>query len=217
MVRKADIPKAVVAAALELAVEQGWRRVSLHGIAERAGVPLADLYQRFSSKQAVLSAFVRGIDEEVLRGLDPEDAAEGPRDRLFAVLMRRFDALAPHKKAVGAILCDACADPLTLACGACRYLRSMAWMLEAAGISTAGIRGLIRVKGLCALYLPVLAVWLEDDTPDMAKTMAALDRWLRRAEWLELCVSCLPAPRREAAEGREAPQRGPERGAPSPA
>ena len=211
MVRKADIPKVVIAAALELAAEQGWRRVSLHGIAERAGVPLADLYQRFWSKQAVLSAFVRGIDEEVLRSLDPEDAAEGSRDRLFAVLMRRFDALAPHRQAVAAIVRDAGSDPLLLACSACRYLRSMAWMLEAAGISTAGMRGLLRVKGLCALYLAVLAVWLEDETTDMARTMAALDRWLRRAEWLELCASCIPAPRREARE------EGQEGGAPSPA
>lgn len=213
VVRKADIPKAVVSAALDLAVERGWRRVSLHAIAERAGVPLADVYERFSSKQAVLAAFVRGIDEEVLRDLEPEEAAEGPRDRLFSVLMRRFDALAPHRQAVTAILRDTCGDPLALACGACWYLRSMTWMLEAAGISTAGTRGLLRVKGLCALYLPVLGVWLEDETTDMAKTMAVLDRWLRRAEWLESSLPGAPGPRRGAPEAGEEAAEG---GAPPP-
>src|SRR5262249_42637473 len=62
-------------------------------------------------------------------------------------------------------------------------------MLEAAGISTAGIRGALRVKGLIALYGMTLRTWLSDDTPDHARTMAALDRGLQRAERMARCVA----------------------------
>ncbi len=181
-VRKAGIPKRAIAAALKLATERGWRRVSLHDIAERAGVTLEELYGQFSSRDAILSAFVRGIDAQVLKSVDPEDAAESPRHRLFAVIMNRFDALAPHKPAIAAIMRDCGGDMLTVASSLCRLISSMAWMLEAAGISSAGLRGALRAKGLAVIYCATNRVWLSDDSADMAKTMAALDRHLDCAE-----------------------------------
>jgi hypothetical protein len=55
-------------------------------------------------------------------------------------------------------------------------------MLEAAGISTDGAAGAMRVAGLGMAYAWVFRTWLEDDDPGLAKTMAALDRRLRRGE-----------------------------------
>lgn len=205
MVRKANVPKLVIAAALALAREKKWRHISLHEIAARASVPLADLYEHFWSKEAILTAFTKRIDMEVLEGLDPEDVKESPRDQLFDVLMRRFDALAPDKESVAAVLRDVHCDPLALAGGLCRYLHSMAWMLEAAGISSSGLRGHLRVKGLAAIYLAVLKVWIEDESADMAKTMAALDTWLGRAEWLEARAdSCFRIPQKAPEAPEEA-------------
>jgi hypothetical protein len=98
--------------------------------------------------------------------------------------MRRYEALAPHKAALSAILRHGCRHPLAALCGIPGLLHSMAWMLEAAGISTAGLAGMLRAKGLAAVHLATLRVWLRDDSPDMARTMAALDRNLKRAESL---------------------------------
>jgi hypothetical protein len=61
-------------------------------------------------------------------------------------------------------------------------LRSLAWMLEAAGIGTGGWAGACRVKGLAVLYAATFGAWLRDETEDMGKTMAALDKNLGRAE-----------------------------------
>jgi hypothetical protein len=58
-------------------------------------------------------------------------------------------------------------------------------MLEAADISTAGIRGALAVKLTAAAYLSTMRVWQHDNSPDLARTMAALDARLRRIErWL---------------------------------
>ena len=57
-------------------------------------------------------------------------------------------------------------------------LSSMHWMLQAAGIATDGASGSMRVTGLATLYASVFRVWLEDDDPGHARTMAALDRRL---------------------------------------
>ena len=194
--RKADIPSRIVAAALDLAATQGWRDTTLADIAAAAGLSLADVHGAFRSKEAIVAAFVRGIDAQVLAGDDAAFADEPARDRLFDVVMRRFDALAPHKEAVRAIIRDSLCDPLAALCGACGLRRSMAWMLEVARIDSTGLCGLVRIKGLAAVYLAALCVWLGDDSEDMARTMAALDKRLRQAESLVMLCR-LPRRHRE--------------------
>ena len=181
----------VIDAALDLAATKPWREISLAEIAEAAGLPLSEVYPVFPSKARVLAGFARRVDAEVLAGQEP-DAREGrARDRLFDVLMRRYDALAPHKDAVRAIVADLGADPAMGLCSLRSLARSMACMLEAADLSSGGLRGALRVKALSAVYLATLRTWLSDESEDLARTMAVLDRQLRRAEWLAECCSRL--------------------------
>ena len=56
----------LVNAALHLIADQGWRRLSLAAVAAEAGLPILTLYRTFPSKQAILCAFSRRIDETVL-------------------------------------------------------------------------------------------------------------------------------------------------------
>jgi hypothetical protein len=46
------------------------------------------------------------------------------------------------------------------------------------------------------IYLSALAVWLRDDSPDMAKTMAYVDKRLRQTE---NCIIALRRRRRQSA------------------
>jgi AcrR family transcriptional regulator len=172
----------LINAALRLIAQQGWRRLSMAAIAQEAALPIVTLYRMFPSKQAILCAFSRRIDETVLAAPVDADPDERPRDRVFDLLMRRFDALRPHRDALAVLGRELPGDPTTaLALGA-GLLRSMAWMLEGAGIATAGLRGAVAVKLTAGAYAATLRVWLRDDTPDLAPTMAALDRRLRGIE-----------------------------------
>lgn len=168
----------IVAAALGLAAERPWRDVSLRDIAGRAGMGLADLRRHVDSKGAVLALFARAIDDEVLNNGPRPAPGEAKRDALFEVLMARFDALQPHKAAVRSIVADAATEPAAIRA----MLASQAWMLQAAGIDSGGIDGGVRVAGLTSVYASVLRTWLDDDDPGLARTMAALDRRLRRGE-----------------------------------
>lgn len=179
--KPADLPHRVFEAALKLAGERGWSQIALADIAAAAELSLAELYALYSSKAAILEALGRDVDRRVLAEVEVE-ATETPRDRLFDVLMKRFDALAPYRDGLAAIGRDAARDPVMVLCGAAQLLRSMAAMLEAAGISSAGLAGALRTKGLAAIYLATMRDWFRDDTADKAKTMAALDGRLRRAE-----------------------------------
>jgi len=150
--------------------------------ADAAGLPILRIYRTFGSKQAILRGLYRRVDEATLAEPPAAEPAERPRDRLFDLLMRRFDTLRPHKPALEVLRRELPADPMTVLCAGAWLLRSMRWMLEAADISTAGLRGALAVKLTGAAYLSTMRVWQRDDSPDLARTMAALDARLRRIE-----------------------------------
>ncbi len=174
--KKPDIPDRIIDAALALAATRGWRALTLADIAEAAKLPLSKVHPVYASKAAILGGYTRRIDASVLAGEEPDAGAGGARDRLFEVLMRRFDALKPHREALGNMVFDTARDPLSALCGLGRMERSMAAMLEAARLSAGGLRGQLRAKVLGLAYLATLRVFLRDDSPDLAATMAALDR-----------------------------------------
>jgi ubiquinone biosynthesis protein COQ9 len=60
-------------------------------------------------------------------------------------------------------------------------LRSMKWLLEAAGVPATGLTGQLRVHGLMALWVYALRAWARDESADLSSTMAAVDRGLDRA------------------------------------
>ena len=197
MARKPDVSDRFLSAALELVVVRGWRSLSLAEIADDAGVSLAEAYAAYPTKASILAGFIRRIDRQVLAG-GVTDKGDSVRDRLFDVLMRRFDALRPHKDAVAAILRDVPSDPLTMLAAAPQFANGMAWMVETAGLSSSGLKGAVRVKGVTLIYLNTLLAWLRDDSADMARTMASLDRNLRRAQGL---IRCCPSWTRRSSWG----------------
>lgn len=189
---KENLRARIALAAMDVAAVEGWRSLSLRQIAEAADVGLAELHAEFPAKAAILDAFMTEIDRQVLAG-GPADADDAARDRLFEILMRRIDALAPFKGGVAAVLRE-CIDPTVGLIGLPCLLRSMAWMLEAAGLSSSGLSGCLRVEGLTAIYVNTVRVWLRDETADLAPTMAALDLGLRRAESVIGFFGRRPAP-----------------------
>lgn len=172
--------KRILDAAIRLAAERGWRDLGFAEIAVAAGVPLTQVYRVLPERSAILPAIMRSVDEAVLASSGGEFSDEPRRDRVFDLLMRRFDALQSYKAGLGAIIRDLPGDPFSLLAAGPGLLRAMTWILEAAGVSTAGIRGAVRVKALALVYLATFRVWLRDDQPDLSRTMATLDRTLKR-------------------------------------
>ncbi|HVV93930.1 MAG TPA: TetR/AcrR family transcriptional regulator [Hyphomicrobiales bacterium] len=182
----ASVADAAVDALMALLAERHWADISLTDIAARAGVDLGQLRGAVPSKGAILAGFSRRIDQQVLSGRDEaaDPFAEPARERLFDILMRRFDALAPHRPAIRNAVEGLRRDPMFAVAWNRVMVNSAQWMLAAAGIEETGALGGARAQALALLYGRVLSVWLGDEDPGLAKTMAALDRALRRAERL---------------------------------
>lgn len=172
----------IIDATFALISTEGWRRLSLSAIAAAAELPILQVYRVFHSKQAILCGLHQRIDQIVLADPPAAEADERPRDRLFDLLMRRFDALQPYKPALDVLRRELLGDPVAALCVGASLLRSIRWMLEAAEIPTGGVRGAIAIRLASGAYLSAMRVWQRDDSPDLARTMAALDARLRRIE-----------------------------------
>ena len=177
-----DIREKAVKAALTLAARDGWDHVSLKDIARHAKISLSDLHEIFEDRHDILAAYGRMVDRKVLENVGEISADANHRESLFDILMERFDVLNEDRDALISILESFKFDPKQAIISLPYLGRSMSWMLEAANIDTSGIRGAAHVLALTTVYLATLKVWAEDDSADMSKTMAALDRNLGRAE-----------------------------------
>jgi AcrR family transcriptional regulator len=171
-------------ALLALVEERGWIDLSFAEIAEKAQVPIAAAHRLYPSKTAILLGLTRAIDERILGGLDAEPLEGSARDRLFDILMRRFDVLKADRGAYRRLMRQLPATPNAFAALMCQLRRSMALTLEAAGLSATGLRGELRLQGLTAIYLAGLRSFDQDDSEDLAKTMAEIDKRLGQAERL---------------------------------
>jgi len=197
----------IVEALLALCAERPFGDVTLSSLAERGGVTLAEIREHYDGRLDVLADYIRQVDQRVLAGVDPALSAEGPRERLFDILMARFEVHAPHKLAIRSIVRSARRDPVFALALNRLVAASMAWMLAAAGISTSGARGQVRAQGLALIWARVMRVWLHDEDPGLAATMAALDKRLREAERMVIRVQrlerCIPRRRRASGTERE--------------
>jgi AcrR family transcriptional regulator len=196
----------IVDAFMRLLAERSLSRVGLAEIAGEAGVSLGELRGTFAGKLEILAAFSQRIDRIVLDG-DPGEG-ETARDRVFDVVMRRFDALAPYKDAIRNVARAARCDLCLAAFLDRNATRSMKWMLVAARADRSGLLGAIAVKGLVLVSAETLRVWFDDDDPGLARTMAALDRGLDRGARAMDCADRLCHRLRPFSRGGRA---GPER------
>jgi hypothetical protein len=166
-------------AALDIAAKQNWRELTLARLAEAAGRPVAHFYgaSLWEAVDCVEEAFDRAMGDGP--ALDP---GQSVRDRLFDLIMRRFEAMEPHRAAVGAMEAGVDRDPILLASVHQRHVRCARWVLALAGLEADGITGQARAQGLGVIIGQARAAWRGDDAGDFAKTMASLDKNLRRAE-----------------------------------
>lgn len=206
--KTADPREAIVDAFMALAAERKLRDIGLADIAEKAGVSLAELRAHYAGIPGILADFAKRIDSAVLAD-GPADADSEPRDRLFEIMMRRFDALAPYKPAIRRIAAAALCDPGFAAVLHCLALRSQKWTLTAAGLEPRGLRGRVAVEGIVLVHGEAMRAWLKDDSEDLGRTMAALDKGLSRGErWMRMLCQAgrlLPRLARRGRRGGESP------------
>lgn len=172
----------MIDAALALAAEEGWAEISFDQIMAAAQVDCDEAREYFDDKSDVLTAYGRRLDRFVMDDISFSDEEMSEREKIFDLLMARFDVLNENREAVISILDSFKTDPKQMIVSLPHLARSMSRTLEAADVETDGAIGALKVTGLIGVYLYAVRTWKEDDSTDMARTMAALDQALDKGE-----------------------------------
>lgn len=189
--------------AFAVIAERGWHGFSLAEVARRADVPLASVYAELPTRRSVLAALGRRLDEAML-SIEPGELAElDPRERVFELVMRRLDAMAPFKPGLRVLGRESGLEPDVLGSGCGNVGRAVSWLLDASGVELGGLRRCAAGPVLALVYARVVNVWLRDDTPDLGRTLAELDKRLRQAEDLARWSAWLDRGRHRRGPGPE--------------
>ena len=181
----APLLKALGEAALALCAEKSWVDVGLLSLCQEAGQSLSACAEAGITRLSVAEYLDQKLDRAMLEAVADIEAEAPSRDRLFDVIMARFDAMQDQRAAWVSILEADAQEPAASFARAARRLRTAAWALEAIGISTDSLKTAARVMGLARRLRKIEALWLKDDA-DLSKTMAGLDQTLRESEdWLD--------------------------------
>ena len=183
---------ALIAALWRVIAAHGWGGLTMGRLAAEAGTPMSELRDRFPSRFDLLILHGRVTDRAVLAGTIPGQGGLA-RDRLFDVLMRRLDAMQPHREGILRLLQDLRFDPGLAALLGPHLALSMRWMLDAAEIGGSATQRRAIALGLIGVWLAAVRAWAEDEREDLGPTMAALDRALDRAEQVARTIRLLPA------------------------
>lgn len=186
--RRVDQTKLIAEAALSLAGEKGWDRLAFQDIAKKAKVGVMAIEARFSDSWDILKWVLKKLEK------DTQDAVEGYlggawRDNLMEILMMRFELAQKHRDAYAAIPRSVLRDPAAARRFAPGFCRTMERMLKLAGLPESRCQPPF-VAAFGAIYLSIVDAWSRDDTPDLSRTMAAVDRRLGHFEAVIGCLQC---------------------------
>lgn len=176
--KKADL----VALAFELIAEDGWRQLCMSTLAERAGLPLDQVYAQLPGKGHIIRQFADRMDAATFATAPDQLGELTAKERLFELLMRRFDALKPYKAAFLEVERRRELDCVALSNLFCRADRLAERLLDACQSSYRGPQRRLARRLIMAAYGKVFSVWLKDETEDMASTMSELDKRLGQLE-----------------------------------
>jgi AcrR family transcriptional regulator len=170
--------QAVIKACFDMIAEKGLGKTRLSALAAQFNVPMRVFYAAYPSVEAILVKFVDQIDQAMLAQLSPADS-DSKRELYFDMMMARCDAMQLHREGVKRWLSELPKQPTLWSGTLKRWEQSLSLMLDMAKDSP-----LFPVKkiGLAAIYAATLKAWFNDESADMAKTMAALDGALGHGE-----------------------------------
>ncbi len=180
--------QAILRAALELFARQGFYRTTTKAISRKAGIAEGTLFNYFRTKEDLALYFLERELDAIIQWYenDPRIQKAALPEKLFAVIHRFLDRLAPYEEFIGAVYLRALAPASKLSPWSLqtqerslRYLRFIRDILanaeEAGELPQVGDFG---AYAFGLFHLAMLTHWLQDRSPGKERTLALLDRCL---------------------------------------
>ena len=184
--RAEDTRKKIYEAAMDLFREKGFEETTMRDIAAKAGVALGGTYYYYSSKDAIVLAFYREMQETSTSVVDNALTDKKKlKDRIRAVLDQRLKLLAPNRNFCAALFRHAPdgADPLSPFSEETKLIRDAAVGQMRIALDGGDVKIPADLKPrlpyLLWLYqMALIMFWLYDRSPEQEKTQKLIDKSL---------------------------------------
>ena len=169
--------------AFKLIEEKGWNDFSLEKLAKEESIKIEDLIFFFKDETKLIESFSEMIDEQVIKEVDLNEFNQNSvKDNIFELIMIRFEMLSPYKKSLDILLKQLKYEPKTLKKLTKKIFNSLDLFLEISNAKNNYVFDFLKLNIMFIIYGYTFKIWLEDDSKDMGKTMAEVDKWLSEAE-----------------------------------
>ena len=123
--------KIIINKSFELIEKIGWERFSFQKLSEKEKIPLNFLKTNYKCKYTVIEKFSQMIDRQVESNIRADDLMDSSiKDKLFELIMLRFDELESFKKALKNIFLSTKKNPLLISIISKNLLNSFDFYLE---------------------------------------------------------------------------------------
>ncbi len=181
--RVPDVDATIVAAAVTLAGDVGWENLRLHAVADRTGLPLPLIGERFQDVDAIANAWFKAARLHLV-GVAWKPIADQPADQRLAAAMERWlDFFGPDRQTAIDII-RAKLHPshahhwVPLVFDLSRLVHDF---LDVARVPGRGLLRPAQEVALTAITLAMLRDWTGDSSSDRATTRQRLRRRLQQA------------------------------------
>ena len=169
----------IIQTAFDLAAIHSWNDITLNDIAIAAELDCMKVTALFPCKSDIITAYARIVDNRLIKEMDNTfGGSESRHDKLFDIMMARYDILNENRAALISIINGLTLNPKQGMETLPALCNTITTILNIAGENSDDWRGAIKISALSIIYLKSLREWINDDTADMASTMAGLDKSL---------------------------------------
>jgi hypothetical protein len=185
-----EIENKYIKKGFDLINDIGWEKFSLEKLSTKEKIPINDLKVFFKCKNSIVDKFSRMIDKKIESKLRIDDFKDSSKkDILFELIMMRFDEMEGYKGSLVKILDVSKNKPLLISIITKNVMNTMDFFLELSNSYNNYAFDFLKKNFLFFIYSITFKTWLSDDTDDLSKTMAELDKLLSTAENFQQKVS----------------------------
>ncbi len=185
-----EIEKKYITKGFDLIKDIGWEAFSIEKLSVKENIPLNDLKVYFKCKYSIVDRFSKMIDKKIESKLRIQDFNNSSKkDILFELIMMRFDEMEEFKRSLARVLDASKNKPLLISIITKNVLNTMDFFLELSNSYNNYAFDVLKKNFLFLIYSITFKTWLSDNTEDLSKTMAELDKLLSTAEDFQQKVS----------------------------
>ena len=190
MKNSSETEKNYIKKGFDLINDIGWDKFSIEKLSTKENIPVRDLKVFFKCKYSIVDKFSKMIDKNIESKLRLEDFKDSSKkDILFELTMMRFDEMEEFKGSLSKILDVSKKKPLLASVITKNVMNTMDFFLELSNSYSNYAFDVLKKNFLFLIYSITFKTWLSDNTEDLSKTMAELDKLLSTAENFQEKVS----------------------------